>query len=806
MLNFKKAFTAVLISLIAIVSFLHTNSLYSCPVLKDSLRLEVGQSDDTYERINEATDNIERSSSAAKRVSTDIYEALEATYMATVEGHNRGEFHFLDMFFEDLSQLAKEELVGELQNDSEQRKLFMEILSKLNDIPLPFALHRKVALLYTSICAVDEETLDMARAYIKRNASEDIPPGSYLIEAFARDRLVAIGNQTNSRLIASFLGEAMRTSSEKLKEAGLKYVFVEFPHKDFQDIFEQSLSALQEKGRYNVNSYLEILHSQERFKPLLDHFLSYPENMSREYIETMLVIFKSGIKIICVASSTDRNISYDDLWFEDDARVAASIKEQMDQDPEAKAVLFYNAANLQRIRYYSGGFLVAQLEQSGLRTHTIGIISRRKSSVPRPVRHEQNSFFLRAVNTSGVRNGSFVLRRFADSPLYALGESLRVDTIYFIADDGVATPLDRDEFKHSDDMKAFVRARGGAVPFDTYMGEHIRGYYGSAVSIGEIGEDEQSDFGTYSLRPEFAHLIAFYLKASGLKSRVTFLELGGGDGSMLRNIDPFIDGKLLSQDISPKLIDMQEKSGAHAVLGDASEAINFAAGTVQVIFCNELLDAIACRILHFEASDGELEFNGEWHVDDTLTLKQQGPSPDVRPTAQSEKFSSSYSNYLRQAGVSSEASPEPASLDVAVGDYHRLLSEAYRVLDEDGVFIIIDYGYDNLLSLIGAETHETPRLIPYSKMRNRVLSVEDVLDRPYTVDLTYYVDFDFLTYVAEEIGFHVHDFQTMPEFFKSILSQQGLLENGKVPAKYEYLLNERLEHFKVLVLSKKHQA
>ena len=325
---------------------------------------------------------------------------------------------------------------------------------------------------------------------------------------------------------------------------------------------------------------------------------------------------------------------------------------------------------------------------------------------------------------------------------------------------------------NTDIMLRFLNENGSATRFDKYMEEHLfgdNGYYNNKVTIGPHG-----DFITDSNYREFAHIIYLYLKQKKLYSE-HFLEIGGGEGTFKNNYlkyDP--DTKYISVDISKKLACKQKRMGGKGTIISNINNLPINDNMIEGnIFSNELIDALPCRV--FKISKGKREYKidkeGYVCVDGTsIHFKFEEPDKDYF-LFQYEKFLNQKRNIfdLKQRDIISVA---PDTEDV--------LRECCRIL-KSGKILFIDYGYSEKYVSAKQDAEEMPYYMDYSKYRD----VEDIIRKPYDVDITYSIDFNFLEWIANQINSRATvSHQPLRHIVKDVVKQYN---PDSVPKKYHDL-------------------
>jgi len=286
-------------------------------------------------------------------------------------------------------------------------------------------------------------------------------------------------------------------------------------------------------------------------------------------------------------------------------------------------------------------------------------------------------------------------------------------------------------------MKEFVAERSNAVRFDKYMNEHLfgkGGFYTEQVVIGENGH-----FTTYAERPAFAFFIYLSLKNQYLAGK-QFLEVGGGSGAFKKNYLQFSpETEYISVDASVRLLAEQEKLGGTAHFGRAEKLPLEDESLDGVIFGNEVMDMLPCRVFKIRNLGGKISVEEEGFV-----TGKNGQFSLKYMNAERDEFILLYESFLKESafdvrdGVISSVSPITP----------LVISEIGRVLKK-GKGLLFDYGYWS-----GPEARKIRYSdeLPYYMENCRYHSVKDILEGPYEVDITYYGDFDFFKWVAVKTG------------------------------------------------------
>tara|TARA_Y100000310_G_scaffold345851_1_gene471389 strand:+ start:14622 stop:15659 length:1038 start_codon:yes stop_codon:yes gene_type:complete len=291
-------------------------------------------------------------------------------------------------------------------------------------------------------------------------------------------------------------------------------------------------------------------------------------------------------------------------------------------------------------------------------------------------------------------------------------------------------------------MENFVQSRGGLVRFDDYMHEHNfgpGGFYSSRVNIGHDGH-----FRTKTLISGFSHLIYLAVKEMGLDS-LPFVEIGGGNGAFKEGHKLYHPGKYVSIDASPRLTLQQKNHGGYSITADARDLP--LSDDDRVVFSNELLDELPVRIFRLRRSQGQPYVSEEANIDSNLDLTYLPVEED--------EFTTQYNEYLRQR----KPKTRPNTVVSVSPDTQKVIQEMARIAG-DGAVVIIDYGYKrNSLPYFEQKKRE----LPFFREDTKIKDLDEILRRPYQVDFTYNVDFQFVEWIAERLGLqfrikYQHDF------------------------------------------------
>src|SRR3989338_9257446 len=305
-------------------------------------------------------------------------------------------------------------------------------------------------------------------------------------------------------------------------------------------------------------------------------------------------------------------------------------------------------------------------------------------------------------------------------------------------------------------MVDFVASKGGTVRFDKYMGEHILGeggFYTEKVSIGVDGH-----FVTYADRPPFIWLLYIILKHEGLLNK-QFLEIGGGSGKFKEFFRQFSPGtEYISVEASPRLALAQSGFGGITYVGKAENLPLEDNSLEGVIFGNELLDELPCRVFMISNSRGKVSISQEGYV-----RAENGQLVFGYGEAQRDDFLEIYEAFLRESrpDIPSQSilSVSP-SMPVAISEMGRVLKK--------GKILLVDYGYWN-----STDQDEPRHKLPFFMRDGTLHSVDSILQNPYETDLTHSVDFEFARWHAAQTGlFSTINVMYMEGFAKRMLAKK----------------------------------
>jgi len=323
-------------------------------------------------------------------------------------------------------------------------------------------------------------------------------------------------------------------------------------------------------------------------------------------------------------------------------------------------------------------------------------------------------------------------------------------------------------------MTEKVEAAGGKMRFDAYMREHLfgrEGYYTKRVEIGDThyfghgseGIMPPGHFDTDASDKAFPLLLQLHFVAQGITGK-DFLELGGGNGSFKRNyLSTRPDTNYISVDSSPKLAVLQQTEGGHTILGSALN-LPLRDGCIDgVVFSNELLDALPCRVLKLASSVEGVRVDQEAYV----VSGTDGLEFVYQPVKRDE-FIIDYEKYL----AARHYDAEDGRVDSVSPLILRAFQEAARVLKPGGRAIFFDYGISRKYVHMKRDAEE----FPYYYFRGFRGDIEGMLTAPYKTDITYSVDFDYCGWLANRILPNAEvDYSPMHHLFRGVMENNPQL-------------------------------
>lgn len=301
-------------------------------------------------------------------------------------------------------------------------------------------------------------------------------------------------------------------------------------------------------------------------------------------------------------------------------------------------------------------------------------------------------------------------------------------------------------------------APGQRVTFARYMELALYhpqwGYYSRSREVYPAGPE--GDFVTApTAHPSFAALWAEILALLARKrgQPVTFVDLGAGDGSFLRNLA----GRLASEAVK-RLAAVEVSPAGREAIASRLPQVNVAASLAGldppfgpcVVFASELYDALPCHVV--EGREGGLcELYVEAAEDGRLQLV---PGPPSTPELLA---------YLSSYGVALEVG-QRAEIRLQARWFHQ---QVLRWAGDDAVVFVLDYGYP-ARSLYNPRARRGGSLVGYRQQR----PVTDLLSLPGQVDITAHVNWDDLLLAGKSRGFDAKPLEPLGLF----LTRWGLLE------------------------------
>lgn len=249
------------------------------------------------------------------------------------------------------------------------------------------------------------------------------------------------------------------------------------------------------------------------------------------------------------------------------------------------------------------------------------------------------------------------------------------------------------------------------------------GYYTNMVFIGKKGDF----FTAPHTSPLFGYTIGKFLKDRGVR---TLVEVGGGEGYLMKDILEFTDIEGFIYEISPRLIDIQREN-----LKDFGDRFKHIEGYISAdaYLLNEVIDALPFNRYIFK--------DGKWW------------------------------EYVFEDGEVKiiENSPEDFNLPVFEGfiydETHNLNEFISGIFANTSRVLIIDYGYDD---------DEFPIFAPDGTMsgysKHRVYYGFEALKKG--MDITHFVNFSRIKRLGLKNGFEVKSYMPQSEF----LIKNGIIE------------------------------
>lgn len=351
-------------------------------------------------------------------------------------------------------------------------------------------------------------------------------------------------------------------------------------------------------------------------------------------------------------------------------------------------------------------------------------------------------------------------------------------------------------------IRHMIRQQGDAISFEQYMQAAL---YLPELGYYRCGTQKFGAGGDFVTAPEisvrFAQCLARFAVQTGLADSV--LEVGAGSGALAANIL----NELQQQDATPAHYYILELSAElrarqrETILRVAPELLERVSWLDSlpsqfrgVVLANELLDAMPVR--RFVLKDGSsFEQYVAWC--DGLFCYQDRPVTDPRLQQRIEE--------LKLQTSMAEADSYLSEINFMAEDWIHTLAEHLQ----QAVVLLIDYGYPRN-AYYHAQRHMGTLMCHYQHRAH-----PDPLILSGLQDITAYVDFTAMADAALAAGMEVCGFATQAHF----LMNQGLLDNidfttasvseqvkTATEIKRLTLPNEMGEHFKVMALSKNHDA
>jgi len=300
-------------------------------------------------------------------------------------------------------------------------------------------------------------------------------------------------------------------------------------------------------------------------------------------------------------------------------------------------------------------------------------------------------------------------------------------------------------------MLNFVRVNG-TVRFDRYMDEHLfssgRGFYDNAVVISWNGH-----FTTYAEHPAFAYLVYLAVRSQGMSGK-DFLEIGGGSGHFkLFYLQYAPSTKYISVDASQRLAGFQADVGGETFVGRV-ENMHFADGSINgIIFANELLDELSCRVFKISNEGKRVHIGSEGYV-----IEESGSLAFTYLPAERDDFLLLYESFLQRFRPRI-----PNGSVICVSPIlPKAISKMARVLGR-GKIILMDYGFWDDPS---HANHRIYNDVPFFTSDDLRCTLDEALKNPYETDITHRIDFEFAKWIAEGMGFPARLFN-IGDYFES---------------------------------------
>lgn len=293
-------------------------------------------------------------------------------------------------------------------------------------------------------------------------------------------------------------------------------------------------------------------------------------------------------------------------------------------------------------------------------------------------------------------------------------------------------------------MQGKIKAAGGQLRFDSYMQDHLygeKGYYMARAQIGPTGH-----WDTDSSDRNLAKLIRAYQR-SRISLGKHFVEVGGGTGIFKRHFLGFgFEGTYTSVDISPQFAHLQELVNGKPTWMGSVTSLPF--DDIQInglVFGNELIDALSCRVLKLRHNPPNLP----QVIEEAFVQNGDFGPAFVFKSAQRDEFIEEYEMYLAEGNPQRLIKNDSldGQVDSIPADLSAALSEINRVLRAGSRSLLLDYGYaENYISM-RREVDERPY---YKHWPMPPVAFEGEIGFPYQTDITYHVDFDYVSWLARQ--------------------------------------------------------
>ncbi|MBI2523436.1 SAM-dependent methyltransferase [Candidatus Woesearchaeota archaeon] len=307
-------------------------------------------------------------------------------------------------------------------------------------------------------------------------------------------------------------------------------------------------------------------------------------------------------------------------------------------------------------------------------------------------------------------------------------------------------------------MLDFVHVNG-TVRFDKYMGEHLfssgRGFYDKTVIIS----GKNGHFTTYAEHPTFAYMIYLAVRSQGMLGK-DFLEIGGGSGNFkLFYLQHAPSTRYISIDASQRLAVFQADVGSDTLVGNA-ENLPFADGSINgIIFANELLDELSCRVFKISNEGKHVHIGSEGYV-----LEKNGRLAFTYLPAERNDFLLLYESFLQRF----RPNIINGSVVCVSPTLPKAVSEMARVLGR-GKIILMDYGFWDDPSHANRKFYND---LPFFNLGGSRYTLDEALKNPYETDITHRIDFEFAKWIAEGMGFPARLFN-IGDYFENFAKLTG---------------------------------